>query len=306
MSPQQFSFGYQLITWDFGPLERLEAGLAKVAAEGFGWFELLLGDTLGNDFARRYLTLGPVDEPTATSDAELFRRLGLVADAQEQHGVRPSSVYVDGEWTNPNLWPTEFAKAKVITRFLAGCGAPIFVCGGGPLQNAPASADAYRAFADRLRRVGDYTAAHGIRTVYHPHIDTFIETREQLDRLMEALDTSVVGLCIDPAHFHIKRDDPVDVFRTYAPVIDYVHLKDCRGDESTLSGYDRYLGFAELGSGTIDLAGIVDVLLAAEYSGVVTVELDYSDAADDSCARSAAYIRESLGLELSPAFATRP
>ena len=115
---------------------------------------------------------------------------------------------------------------------------------------------------------------------------------------MDVLDTGLVGLCIDPAHFHLKRDDPVDVFRTYAPVIDYVHLKDCRGDESTLSGFDRYLGFCELGAGTIDLAGIVDVLLGAGYAGVVTIEQDYSDTPDESCARNAAFIRETLGLEL--------
>jgi inosose dehydratase len=298
---QRFSFGYQLITWDFGPLAQLEAGLAKAAQEGFGWFEILLGDTLGGDFARRSLTLGPVPEPVFISDSEIFRRLALVADAQERHGIRPSSVYADGEWTNPQLWPTEFAKIQVLARFLAGCGAPILVCGGGPLQSdqAPATRAAYREFADKLRIIGSYTEACGIRTVYHPHLDTFVETRRQLDELMEVLDTSVVGLCIDPAHFQVKQDDPVDVFRTYASVIDYVHLKDCLGDESSLSGYDRYLGFCELGAGTIDIAAIIQILLAAEYSGVITVELDYSDTPDESCVRNAAFIRESLGLELA-------
>jgi inosose dehydratase len=299
--PQRFSFGYQLITWDFGPLERLEAGLATVADAGFGWFELLLGDTLGNDYARRSLTLGPVPEPELISDAAIFRRLSLAADGQARHGVRPSSVYVDGEWTNDLLWPSELAKVKVITRFLAGCGATVFVCGGGPHQREPASADAYRLMADRLRTIGEYTESCGIRTVYHPHLDTFIETREQLDRLMDEVDTRLVGLCIDPAHFHVKRDDPVDIFRAYASVIDYVHIKDCKGDDSTLGGYDRYLAFCELGEGAIDVAGIFDVLLNAGYAGVVTVEQDYSDSADESCRRNAAFIRDTLGLELTVA-----
>jgi len=300
---QRFLFGYQLITWDFGPLSQLDDGLAKLEAEGFTWFELLLGDTLGSDYARRSLQLGPVREPRFVSDVELLRRLALVAGAQERHGMRPASLYVDCEWTNPQLWPAELAKLQVVTRFLAGCDAPILVCGGGPVQDerAPASREAYREFADKLELIGAYTAACGIRTVYHPHLDTFIETREQLDRLMDVLDISLVGLCIDPAHFHVKRDDPVDVFRTYMPVIDYIHLKDCLGDESTLSGRDRYLGFCELGAGTIDLAGIVDVLLAAEYSGIVTVELDYSDTADESCARNADFIRRTLGLRLERA-----
>lgn len=298
MSAQRFSFGYQLITWDFGPLEKLESGLAKVADAGFGWFEILLGDTLGNDFARRSLTLGPVPEPAVTSDTEMFRRLALVAEAQERYGVRPSSVYADGEWTNDLLWPAELAKVKVLTRFLAGCAAPLLVCGGGLAQDEPAPPAAYRKLAERLRAIGAFTAACGIRTVYHPHIDTFIETREQLDRLMEVLDTDLVGLCIDPAHFHLKRDDPVDVFRTYASELGYVHLKDCRGDESTLRGYDRYLAFCELGTGDIDLAGIADVLLETGYAGVATIEQDYSESPDDSCARNAAFIRGTLNLDL--------
>src|SRR5262249_29598581 len=160
----------------------------------------------------------------------------------------------------------------------------ILACGGGPPQRDHATAPAaYDQFADKLRAIGAYTSSCGIRTVYHPHLDTFIETRAQLDRLMDVLDTSVVGLCIDPAHSQVKRDDPVDIFKTYGSVIDYVHLKDCAGDESTLTGYERYLGFCELGAGIIDLAGIVEALLAAEYSGVVTIELDYSDTPDESC-----------------------
>jgi inosose dehydratase len=298
--PQKFSFGYQLITWDFGPLERLEHGLAQVAQQGFGYFELLLGDTLGSDFARRRLTLEPISEPEVISDSQIFRRLALVAEAENAQGLRPSSVYADGEWVNPNMWPTELAKIQTLTRFLKGCGASILVCGGGPphLAHGPDAAPGYGEFASKLHTIGAFTASCGIRTVYHPHLDTFVETREQLDRLMDELDTNLVGLCIDPAHFHVKRDDPVDIFRTYASVIDYVHLKDCTGDESTLSGYDRYLAFSELGTGFIDLAGITSALLDAGYGGIVTIELDYSGTPDESCARSAEYIRKSLGLEL--------
>ena len=78
---------------------------------------------------------------------------------------------------------------------------------------------------------------------------------------MAVLDTDVVGLCVDPAHFQLKQSDPVDIFKTYISAIDYVHLKDCTGDETTLTGFDRYLAFCPLGTGVVDLAGIVNVLL---------------------------------------------
>jgi inosose dehydratase len=298
---QQFSFGYQLITWDFAEWSRLEHGCETVAGEGFPYFELLLGDNLGSDFARRCLTLGPVPEPRTVPDNETFRRMALVATAVERFGIRPSAMYADGEWTNAELWPSEFAKVQVLTNFLKSCDAKVLACGGGlpELPGRPRDAGAYREFAERLKAIGEYTDSMGIRTVYHPHLDTFVESREQLDRLMDEIDTGIVGLCIDPAHFQVKRDDPVDIFRTYSSVIDYVHLKDCSGDESTLSGFDRYLSFCELGKGIIDVAGIVDVLLETDFSGVVTVELDYSETPDESCQTNAAFIRDSLGLALA-------
>jgi inosose dehydratase len=192
------------------------------------------------------------------------------------------------------------AKTRVVTRFLHSLGAPILVCGGGPPEGSEKRTAAdYRDFAERLHEIGRYSADLGIRTVYHPHLDTFVETREQLDQLMQALNADIVGLCIDPAHFQVKRSDPVDIFRTYASAIDFVHLKDCTGDETTLRGYDRYRAFAPLGTGMIDLHGIMAALLAAEYAGLVIVELDYSEQPDDDCRRAAAYIREELGLELS-------
>lgn len=296
---QRFEFGYELITWEFGG-HSLTHGLDTVAGEGFAWCEALVGDTLGNDYARRVMTLGFPEMPQVMSDFALLDRLAGFADLRAEHGLRLASLFCDGDWVNPNLWPHEFAKTKIVARILQSCGASVLVCGGGPPQaSAVRCTSDYRAFAQRMMEIGRYTADLGIRTVYHPHLDTFVETREQLDRLMDVLDERTVGLCIDPAHLQVKRSDPVDVFRTYSSVIDYVHLKDCTGDESTLAGYDRYRAFAPLGTGIIDLRGIVDVLLGAGYEGLVIVELDYADDPDAACRQSAAYIRDALGLTLT-------
>jgi inosose dehydratase len=302
---QRFEFGYELITWEFGE-QPAAHGLEVIAAEGFGCFEALLGDTLGADFSRRVMTLGYPTLPETVSDVQLLDRLAMLTDAPREHGIRLASLFCDGEWVNPHTWAHELAKAKVVAHILHSVGARIFVCGGGPPQlGRPRSAADYADFAQRLHELGAHSAELGIRTVYHPHIDTFVETREQLDRLMDVLDTGLVGLCIDPAHFQVKREDPVDIFRTYASAIDYVHLKDCTGDESTLTGYDRYLAFSALGTGIIDLKGITAALLASGYDGLVIVELDYSEDPDGTCRQSAAYIRETLGLTLTLAGSTR-
>ena len=298
---QKFEFGFEVIMWDLGGHSVADA-LDLIAGEGFGWYEALLGDSLGADFSRRVMTLGPRSAPEIVSDIHLLDRLAFFARAEAERGVRLASLFCDGDWLNPNLWPLEFAKAQIVTRLLRTCGSPILVCGGGPPAGEnPHSSEDYAAFVERLHDIGRYTADQGIRAVYHPHIDTFVETREQLDRFMDVLDTDIVGLCIDPAHFQIKQDDPVDIFKTYAAAINYVHLKDCTADESTISGFDRYLAFSPLGSGIVDIRGIINVLLDVSYDGLVIVEQDISQKPDEDFKTSAAFIRQELGLSIGRA-----
>lgn len=294
---QRFELGYQTICWDLRG-HSVSRALDVLAGLGFKWFESLLDDTLGGDYARRRMTLGHLGTPRVVTDYEMFDRLAFVANARETHGVRPASVYVDGEWVNPRLWPHELAKAQVVMRFLASVGAPIFVCGGGPPErDAKRTKADYREFCNRLAEIGRQTAELGIRTAYHPHLDTFVETRAQLDKLMEELDSDQVGLCIDPAHFQAHDDDPVQIFKDFAAQIDYVHLKDWKPTGTSL-GHDRYVGFCELGEGIIDLRGIVTALFDADYDGLVVVELDYAEDPDSSAARNAEYLRQGLNLEI--------
>lgn len=137
--------------------------------------------------------------------------------------------------------------------------------------------------------------------MYHPHLDTFVERRDQLDRVMDQLDTRLAGLCIDPAHLAHTYSDPVDALRTYISAVRYMHFKDTKVDPA-LKGYDRYAAFCELGAGVVDLVGIVDVLLDANYDGLAIIELDASKkTAEQSALESIAYVRDTLGLTLTPA-----
>jgi inosose dehydratase len=163
----------------------------------------------------------------------------------------------------------------------------------------PQTPDDVVRFTDALAEVGRYTQSLGIATVYHPHMDTFVERRDQLDRVMDRLDTDVVGLCIDPAHLVHFGADPVDIVRTYAGAVRYMHFKDTRvGPE--LHGQARYGAFCELGAGTVDLRGLTDALLQTGYDGLVIVELDASEkAAEESARESVAFLTETLGLQLT-------
>jgi len=295
---QNFEIGYQVITWDLqGQLEEAFPVLAKA---GFTWFEALFGDSLSSDFARRNMTLGPLGPPPAISDLEFLRRLALFGRVEEMYGIRLASLYTDAEWTNPKRWPYERDVIQANARFLKGCGAKFLICGGGvAARQKPHTDEEYASFAKVLEEIGAYAQKLGIRMVYHPHIDCFVETREQLDRLVAVLDTDLVGLCIDPAHFEVMGDDSVELVRAHINNINYFHFKDVNGTTETLTGYDRYQAFCELGTGLIDLPRMTETMLENEFDGLVIIELDYSESPVESCERNTKYVTEELGLRLN-------
>ena len=297
---QQFEIGYHLNTWDLAGLP-LEDAFAFLSGIGFHWFEALIGNSLGTDFARRNMTLGDLGPPDFMSDTDLLRRFALFSRAQEEYGLKLASLYANPEWINPTLWPYDRDVMLATARFLKGHGATVLVCGGGPPARERPHTDAeYETFARAIEEIGAHTKRLGIRTVYHPHLDCFIETREQLDRFMAIVDTDLVGLCIDPTHLQISGSDPVDILRTYIDHVDYVHFKDNKAGAENLHGYDRYLAFCELGAGVVDLPAMTEILHSSGYDGLVIIELDASEkSAEESCRESVEYVTDTLGLSLN-------
>lgn len=303
---QRFSIGYHLNSWDLGGLE-LEPGLRFLAAEGFRWFEALARDGFSNDFARRYMRAGEVDPPVLHGDLDLWPRIAVFSRVQEELGLRLASLYCNAELINPRTWSAERDTLHAIARLLAGFGAPLLVIGGGPpaRPGEPHAAADYDAFCRALEEVGALAAPLGLVTAYHPHLDCFVETREQLDRVMERLDTALCGLCVDPAHLVSSGADPVAVIRDYGEALRYVHLKDTTAPPGA-RGRARYAAFCELGAGVVDLRGIAAELLRQGYAGLAIIELDVSSKGAELSAReSVAYVRDELGLSLNPPGAER-
>ncbi len=297
---QRFTFGYHLNSWDLGGLD-LETGLRFIHSAGFAWVEALARDGFSNDFARRFMRAGEVEPPEVATDTAWLARVALFSRIQEELGLRLSSLYCNAELINTRTWQRERDCLAAIGRVLKGFGSPGLVIGGGPpAVELPHEPDGYNALARALAEVGVLVGELGLWTAYHPHLDTFVQNREELDRLMERLDTSACGLCIDPAHLVQTGADPVAIVREYADAVRYVHFKDTRAPLGAF-GTERYAAFCELGAGEVDLAGLASELLRAQYDGLVIIELDVSEkGAAESTHESIAYVRDVLGLELSP------
>jgi len=143
----------------------------------------------------------------------------------------------------------------------------------------------WRALHDVVHRLAREAVAAGHRAAFHPHAGTFVETPGEVGRLVAALDPSVIGICLDVAHYTVGGGDPVAVLRDLGDRVTHIHLKDVdptvldglrRGTIGGFEGAIRARLFTELGAGVVDLDGLIAVAAARSYDGWLMVEQDTS------------------------------
>ena len=83
--------------------------------------------------------------------------------------------------------------------------------------------DLYIANANRLGQI--MKEDYGLTMVLHPHGDSHIETRADIDRIFGATDPNYVGFCLDTGHIVYGQGDVIDLIKTYPDRISYVHIK---------------------------------------------------------------------------------
>ena len=140
----------------------------------------------------------------------------------------------------------------------------------------------FRALVDDLHRAAEVCRNAGFEPVVHPHAGTYIETRDETCRLLDAVDPSLVGWCLDTGHARFGGADPVALVRDYHDLLRHVHLKDCRTavlDEVARegSGMEAALvrgAFVELGQGDAGVGDVIAQLRSLDYRGWLVVEQD--------------------------------
>ena len=120
----------------------------------------------------------------------------------------------------------------------------------------------------------------GLRTAFHHHAGTYVETPDEVATLMDLTDPDLLGLCLDSGHYAYGGGDALEAVRRYGDRIWHVHAKDC--DRGVLArarndGWDYFQAvrsrlFCELGRGVVDLPAVIDGLRRRGYRGWVVVE----------------------------------
>ncbi|HVL66176.1 MAG TPA: TIM barrel protein [Vicinamibacterales bacterium] len=281
------------------------------SAAGYGYAQVL-DEMAGAGYAGTELGdwgFMPTD-PQALREALDARRLALVG------------AFVPVRLADPDALPDGEAAAIRTARLLAGAGfRDAFVVladdiAASPMRTAVAGRvtaehrlpDAERAiFASQAEHIARAVLeATGLRTVFHHHCASYVETPEEIHDLMTRTDASVLGLCLDTGHLTYAGGDPVAAVAEYGTRIWHLHLKDCAGDVAQRARdhqWDyhtavRHGVFCELGRGTVRFPAVLDALAGIGFTGWAVVEQDVLPSLGTpaaSAARNRAFI-QALGL----------
>lgn len=133
---------------------------------------------------------------------------------------------------------------------------------------------------DELARV--LLDAYGIRLVFHPHVDTHVDTQQRIERFLEDTNPDLVNLCLDTGHVAYCEGDNLAIIERFPQRIAYVHLKQvdpavrarARAEALPLSDAVRLGAMCEPPYGEPEMPPLLDALGRLDRELFAVVEQD--------------------------------
>ncbi len=238
-----------------------------------------------------------------------------------KHGLKPAPGYLGADFQDKAQEATILARAQAMVTFAQAAGyTELYVAAGGfnnyvtrrgltrsqisgHVKPEDSMTDAeYTQFAKVLNQVGAITLAAGVKSCFHNHVGSVIETRAEIDRLFSLVDRNVIFMGPDTGHLAWAGADVVQFCRDYADSIKTMHLKDINPavlQEGVPAEWD-YRTFSdkgiwtELGQGAVDFPAVFKILEGANFQGWLIVETDVTQlpTAFESAIISRDYLRK--------------
>ena len=219
--------------------------------------------------------------------AELFDRdLQLVASFNSVNLSAPELGYIEDQqvFENARLLAEVGGQNAIIVISDSPCLNEVRTqCAGRILAEQTMNQDRWEFASQTANQIANQVLeATGLRTVYHPHCATFVETPQEVEFMMEVTHPLVLGLCLDTAHYSYGGGDPHQLVRRYAERIWHVHFKGYNANlaaEARLHEMNYHQAidhgvFSELGESHLDFPAITEALEDVGYDGWIVVEQD--------------------------------
>lgn len=192
------------------------------------------------------------------------------AKALERRNLQLVSMYWVHDFHDPHRREWILASAERTAKFLQEFKAPYLTVAPPLVRRGPPTKKQIETMADIFNMVGEITLKHGVKSHFHPRHGAIIETRKELEAILDLTDPRVFWYCPDTGWIYATGDDPVDMVRAHIKRINFVHFKDAK--ERAKRGVRTH--FVELGTGNIDHVEIMRILKKANYSGWITLSCD--------------------------------
>ena len=292
-------------------MERWHIGCGQITWPRDVSEEKVLGEIAAAGYAG-----APIFPKPATSAADrvaLFQRFGLA----------PAPGYLGADFWDVTKYEAIVAQARSYAEFARDVGCTCcyvaantdnqMVRNGrtrmqaaGHVTAADGMSDTeWRQFIRTITDVGTIMQRYGVIAAFHNHVGSVIETRAELDLLMQQTDPVILALGPDTGHMAWAGGDVCNMVQTYAQRIVTMHLKDvnptavatARAQHADYRGAERLGVWTELGQGNVDFPTIFAHLRDVGFAGWLIVETDVTQlpTASESAMHSRAYLR-SLGL----------
>lgn len=145
--------------------------------------------------------------------------------------------------------------------------------------------DEWPNYGRKLTTLAERMADFGVGMAFHHHMGTFVETDEEIGRLMDSTGPAV-GLLYDSGHCVFSGGEPVSLLRRHVRRVVHVHCKDSRKEvlqrarASDTSFMQAVLDgvFTMPGDGFVDYPTLLKILHDSGYEGWLVVEAEQDPA----------------------------
>ena len=217
--------------------------------------------------------------------------LNAYRDVLNRYDLKPVSFYFHIPRHEAELEENFFSNIDKELEFIAELGVKRVCLQGSSGRPEEMNEECLEFELAMVKKFADKAKEFDIMANVHPHVNTWIMYKPEIDNILRNLDCKTVQFAPDTAHLTAADCDPVAVVKEYVDRVNFTHFKDIKGlsadsDGWASAGMEVYSNFCELGTGIVDFRSIFDLLKAANYDGPLCEELDRAPVTNAQSARN--------------------
>lgn len=212
----------------------------------------------------------PVPTPHMSPDDDNAKRKA-VRRHTEQAGIAVAAMNA-----HTNLCARDPQTRRVNTEFLKGAVQVAADMGASVVVTAAGGKDAYGYeqwyfdwAIDTISQVLPVTEQLGITLAIEAGspAGSLVYNLKTMQKLLATDGFDSLAVLFDPAHYHLRGDDPVKSFNALKDRVAHVHLKDADGDAENII-------FPPLGKGVIDFDALLGAMASGGFDGYLAMEYE--------------------------------